>query len=173
MPTIYHKQKGFLFLHIPKTGGTSICRMIEQDIGVVVPTYGHRPLSELYRPEIVYTVRRCPYSRALSLWRYFGDTFMKNSTFDQFLESLPVKHVDGWLVNPQSWFVGQYRIENLRFETLETDVKNMQVRHGIVAPLGHLNRKQHPVHEWTNKQRILVEYIYADDFGELYDPSYL
>jgi len=133
--------------------------------------YGHKPIKDVLLeidPEFIFTIRRDPLSRALSMWNYFATgAIVEECCFDRFLELLPdviKNYKDGWLLSPQKWFLGEIDVHEVMFESIETELPPVMDRIGLRGPISHLNKKAYPPHEWTQEQVDRVREIYAEDF---------
>ena len=96
MPALFSKKYNFCFIHIPKTGGTTISKIIIKNIGeegkrppkykphigayeaLVKVDHGHPTflsisniLKEDFDPLLKFCVVRNPWDRTLSMWRHF------------------------------------------------------------------------------------------------------
>ena len=124
----------FLFIHIPKTGGTSINNTFEKNnlkTWNTVKDYGHDPLYILKNNNIidsstfVFSVVRNPYTRAFSYWKHFNINNAKSLSFIEFLSTIENKiqfNQTPWTIYDQTSFLYDkeinitklYKFENLK-----------------------------------------------------------
>ena len=69
----------YIFIDIPKTGTTAIISYLTSKIGGEGPLHDHIPLNcyvDIFGPEVldkyIFTVMRNPYSRLVSIWKYYN-----------------------------------------------------------------------------------------------------
>jgi hypothetical protein len=172
----------FLFVHIPKTGGMSIRKLLIEKFGYQVKTYNSEAGPDLHdtlfqleslnptSPEtFVFAVCRNPYRRAYSYYSYFlKEGNLPECTFEQYLrdiDSTPLNKFRQDHFMQGRWLITQhaypkryvYRFENLsEFET----------QFGCVLP--HENASdfgvQRYLEAYTPDSKKLVENIYWEDF---------
>lgn len=189
-----------IFIHIPKTGGQSICQALFGN-----PDYvGHVPLHlyerespALFRACLKFTVVRHPLARLLSAYAYLmaDSTHAADITFrDQVLRRYAdftafIRH--GLATDPeiQTWWHFRPQISFLRteagpigvdvigrFETLGPDFAALRARLGFGDPLPWLNRSRplaadHPP-QYTAETRAIATAFYREDFAAFgYQPS--
>ena len=124
----------FLFIHIPKTGGTSINNTFEKNnlkTWNTVKDYGHDPLYILKNNNIidsstfVFSVVRNPYTRAFSYWKHFNINNATSLSFIEFLSTIENKiqfNQTPWTIYDQTSFLYDkeinitklYKFENLK-----------------------------------------------------------
>jgi hypothetical protein len=124
----------FLFIHIPKTGGTSINNTFEKNnlkTWNTVKNYGHDPLYILKNNNIVdnntfiFSIVRNPYTRAFSYWKHFNINNAVNLSFMEFLLTIENKiqtDQTPWIIYDQTFFLYDkeinitklYKFENLK-----------------------------------------------------------
>lgn len=116
MPRNIKVRKGVLFIHIPKTGGTSINALLG------VKPHNHRPFhNELVqtlakRAAYIFTVVRNPYERARSLYYWFREMPRKpekkrnpeNVALSMMAQSLSLN--DFWQLLDLAWIKGATRL---------------------------------------------------------------
>lgn len=176
---IDHDRK-LLFIHIPKTGGTSLT-------SVLFPRQGetqHFPASDLPKEQwenyFTFAFVRNPYERILSSYTYhvksgyrgvFARKFprLKSMSFQEYLETFVVPMTSPnfysqvrYVTHDQSEkkidFVG-------RFERLHEDYARLLERIGVSAELGHQLKSSHDHYSryFDPRTRAIVEDAYADD----------
>jgi hypothetical protein len=124
----------FLFIHIPKTGGTSINNTFEKNnlkTWNTVEDYGHDPLYILKKNNIInnntfiFSIVRNPYTRAFSYWKHFNINNTVNLSFMEFLLTIENKiqtDQTPWIIYDQTFFLYDkeinitklYKFENLK-----------------------------------------------------------
>ena len=124
----------FLFIHIPKTGGTSINNTFEKNnlkTWNTVKDYGHDPLYILKNNNIInnntfiFSIVRNPYTRAFSYWKHFNINNAVNLSFMEFLLTIENKiqtDQTPWIIYDQTFFLYDkeinitklYKFENLK-----------------------------------------------------------
>jgi hypothetical protein len=170
-----------LFVHIPKTAGTSVIKALglqtykqneEPDGRFAHITFRHLfyHLLPAVAQEIGYKFcfTRNPYTRAISSWIH-GTKCSKD--FTSTLRSIkPRTHNRGiwgrqslWLDGVDYDFIG-------RFENLEEDLRAVAAAIGVhVGEIPHLNKstvriKKRPADPYTDDARALVAKLYEEDF---------
>lgn len=155
---ISNKHK-FIFVHIPKTGGTSIMNSLGE---YGLKQYGHTRLSKIYLRENIsedkykeyfkFATVRNPWDWVISHFSYikmkksywhsddnstkYGKhpdyDFVKNLNFKQFLKALQDKKIKSFYVNtPQSYWLDKDIDYIIRFENLQKDFSNVCKNIGI------------------------------------------
>ncbi len=185
--------KETVFLHIPKTAGTSIMRFFDLSKNKIdFMYYGHGKESDHIFPNknaFIFTFVRNPFDRLVSAWqylRYGGNNEinkavcarynLSNSSFSSFVDML-VENKDNIMsdvhLRPQSFWFDRDRgiaIEFIgRFENLEKDLLSVCERVGIkFNPLEfpHINSSNHSPWEtfYTPELKKQVREIYKEDF---------
>jgi hypothetical protein len=176
--------KDLTFIHIPKTGGSSIANWLRtnhwEDItrphwsdwkfmhqsSDMIPSIGAK----------TFAVIRNPWDRTVSLWAFWKDMRSNKNTpnatisFEDF-----VKNMNTFRFSPDAWFTLDLPQKAwipdgvtylIRFENLETDFKQIQDYLGTNAPLPHLNKSTHEsdYHTYyTSETQALVATMFKDD----------
>ena len=128
---ISHKHR-FVFVHIPRTAGSSITEAFTRGVSDIVQIHGiHSPISVLngYHNYRVVVFVRNPWQRALSLYAYHVRR-RRRPTPQGFIEFLtnPPKDAE-WIIGQQlmrqqvEYFAGDRHVELGQFEWLEEDFK--------------------------------------------------
>lgn len=173
MSRIDHRRR-FIWIHVPKTGGTSISR------GLQVGVSDHRPARVLYPQAPLYLLAgfvRHPAERLHSIyhaatqhateWRQAAEA----GSFERFVHTLPDHFRQMPHTRPQVHFL-RYRGRIVadfvgRFERIREDYARLRDLLGLPPhELQHLNKSQHgPWREaFTPKMRRIAERIYSHDF---------
>lgn len=137
MNEIHNLNKDILFIHIPKTGGTSVKHLIKDNIPRKFP-FGHDPLFSFKQDEVKdkfkFSIIRNPYTRTYSYYRHFCKENNLKVTFEYFLseikESIPYKNTPMYYF-PQSFYLidnlGNYSIDKIykyeKFDEFQKDFK--------------------------------------------------
>lgn len=192
MPFIQHNGKRALFIHIPKTGGTSIETWLESIaplrlFSVGIP-HSSRCTPQHYRAQDIHAllgpdffdlalaVVRNPYDRIASEYRMQAEIAQKGfwkkpRSFSAWLEEHLEKqrhnrfHLDNHL-RPQWEFISN-NVEIFRFEDgLAAPIARLSQVLGVPTPdtPPHKLRTHHPPIEWDITDRLRVQEHYAQDF---------
>jgi hypothetical protein len=170
------KNNSLLFVHIPKTGGTSILKKIDQSVWKKVIYAGHDPLFTLQsnndiRNAFSFCVVRNPYRRTFSYYNHFKRQNKVECSFLHFLELIKKKiffEKTPMIVFPQSFYVYDlnstisigkiYKYEN--FIELENDlnIKFDRLNVGNYSDLDYENA-------YKNQEVLdLVQELFSIDF---------
>ena len=124
----------FLFIHVPKTGGTSINNVFQRNnlkTWKTVEDYDHDPLYILKQNNVIddktfiFSIVRNPYTRAFSYWKHFNINNAVNLSFMEFLLTIENKiqtDQTPWIIYDQTFFLYDkeinitklYKFENLK-----------------------------------------------------------
>lgn len=158
----YAGQRGFIFIHIPKTGGMAIAEALS------LPYVSHRRYSEYlranpskYRRTFKFSIVRNPWDRLVSAYFFLragGVNEVDQAWADRHLSPFPSfrefvrewvneENVWSWIhFVPQHYFIAGKTIMVdyvARFETLAEDFKYIASRLGSAARLNPANVSQH------------------------------
>ncbi len=177
LPKSFH-DTGSVFVHVPKTGGISVCNAIYDGI-----EYGHRPYSELLSIDpqasnyFSFAFVRDPAERLLSAFIYvqngginkFDRAFSKHvtgMTFDQFVDCLPNNRtLSKWMhFRPQSHYIDRPVDFIGRFENLDADFRSVVKTLGLDAELPHANAVRASKPAITPETRRKIERHFAKDY---------
>ncbi len=170
---ISHKHK-FVFIHIPRVGGTSF----ELSVGVNMwkdhPNEKHLCTKETIKKYgkdtwddyFTFSMVRNPYSRIISLWK--SGYYCKAETLYEFLlkfkpaehESNKIRFID--ILNPKPDFVG-------RTENYEEDCKYICQKTGLDSlPILHVEKTEHTQYSYyySKKTKAIVDYLFGKDVKE-------
>lgn len=189
-PRVY-RNKNFIFIHIPKTAGKSVCQLIG------VSGARHLTLSQyethLNRATLerffIFTIVRHPLDRLESAWNYMhsGGNHSKEDldfrkrwiqpckTFDNFIiQALEAKEVASLgKFRPQvdflKWQDGTLasNITICHFESLELDLSKLPKHILVSDTLPHVNASKRSVNNISDTARELVAHFYREDFEVL------
>jgi|19_taG_2_1085344.scaffolds.fasta_scaffold35728_2 hypothetical protein len=158
------EEKKFIFIHIPKTGGSSITKSIEKystnkiiwknknEVFVNhkdVPNYKHRSMDQLisihnneFKDYFKFTIVRNPYDRILSfIFWSTGGRNVNNKTIDHYITK----------IKPLSWFMGDHKFNYIiKFENLVNDFEEVcRLLKLDIIPLKQLNKSAYN-HKYKN-----------------------
>lgn len=174
--------KTLTFIHIPKTGGTSITKWFNT-IAMYPPnkyhmirfceTREHWGLNEV--KEVVkntghvFAVVRNPWDYMVSLYIHLTTHWMTEKiSFKNFVERLPEfsgpLHKNYHLNSQQSSWIND-DVEVLRFETLNKDFKKIQELMNFYIPLGHYNasiRNAYAQYYDDSLKKMVAQYFEED-----------
>lgn len=125
--------KEYIYIHIPKTAGRSICFSIDPNF-----RREHKTISDyclLLKEEVVrcyfkFTCVRNPWDRAVSWWAFFGNMGLKRKTFDEWIKNMgklgiPRRHSGKFPLDQMTYCKspsGEVLMDRfIRFERLEDD----------------------------------------------------
>lgn len=177
MSTIEISDKKLLFVHIPKTGGTSILNEIDQNMWKRGMFKGHDPFFLLESNNMIdntvfsFCVARNPYRRTFSYFNHFNKVNNMKCSFIEFLHIIKSKKFffrTPMIVFPQSFyiynlkgFIGINKIYKYeKFHQIENDfnIKFKQLNKGNYSNEEYENAYQ-------NKESIsLVKELFSVDF---------
>tara|TARA_B100001113_G_C20994642_1_gene572115 strand:+ start:318 stop:890 length:573 start_codon:yes stop_codon:yes gene_type:complete len=181
---INHKHK-FIFIHIPKTAGTSIRSSFDEngyDKKVVRKKYPHSTCQEVkeYCGEKVwneyykFTFVRNPFDRIVSFYHFHKSPQYKHPA-GQERARLPLKEwiftcKDSNVLHSQAYFVGDEKLDFVgRYENLHSDFNKVCMDIGIKPyTLPHYNKSKHDnwQHLLDKETQDYVHGIYRDDFNK-------
>ena len=182
---INHQYK-FIFIHIPKTAGTSIRNSFDMngyDKKVVRKSYPHSRCSEVkeYCGEKIwdeyfkFSFVRNPFDRMISFYSFHNSPQYKHPTGKERAQ-LPIKewvltnkdknvlHTQNYYLNEDIDFIG-------RFENLQFDFDIVCNRIGIPKyTLPHYNKSKHEHwgHVFDKETQEHIHKIYSDDFNKFH-----
>ena len=178
---INHYSK-WAFVHIPKTGGTSITKILLEDTNTEeVSVHDSLRMLDCDGSYFIFTIVRNPFTRICSA---FEDEYRKGNTehdFGSYLNNIDPTNV--WTF-PQSYFInaGQTKDKKIshiaRFENYEEDCNEILEKLNYSKTIPHLNRNpiydRHPnlnIEEYYSKvyftEDWMIDWVrerYKDDF---------
>lgn len=186
---VHHDNSPLRFIHIPKTGGTSVISWLMQNgIDVLwggalkgnnhLPTKKHAPASYWYsEPTRKFAVVRHPATRLVSFFRYVKQNFAEyqDCTFTEFLQHRLQPTSGKKIISPWQdqchWLMRNDRIivdHVLRLENLQQDLSRL---FGVSADVPKINTTSHAEENlmawYTNKDLARVKKAFARDFQML------
>lgn len=136
---INHKFK-WSFVHIPKTGGTSITNVLRQIDGTEVLA-GHDSVRLIkdYKDYFIFTFVRNPFTRLTSAFEHERRKGNHDISFDVFLKTVNKKEL--WML-PQTYFIGDGSIINYigKYENFENDLNFILKKLDCNLKIPHVNR---------------------------------
>lgn len=174
------KHKNVIFLHIPKTGGTSI----KESLGIKDKIF-HKKANRLslnqWNENFVFTFVRDPYTRCYSSWKFHtSDKYrgyltkriynLKSLTFDRYLDH--PKIVNSYFLCSQTEFIRNEFDKSLdfigRFENLQSDFDELTRLLMITAELKHLNKnnKEPSCNHLSDRIITKINDIHSEDFDK-------
>lgn len=182
----------FIFVHIPKSGGTSIHKLLENNNEFTISLWGkngnkdyaHLSIFDVHsmhqssKSYFSFAVVRNPYNRIYSAYKQPYCQLYPNLTFNDFIinfvSKLNLNNLDQSLVH--IWPMHKFIISDnkllinyvIRFEQLDKDFEFIKYKFGIKPQLGHLNKNsEHSdsyLNKYTKNQIDIINRIYAEDF---------
>jgi hypothetical protein len=156
------------FIHIPKTGGTSVTNILEKIEGTERIT-GHDSLRVIdYEDLFIFTFVRNPFTRLISAFMHGVRSELYPSNFSQFLTKANIH--DLWLLQ-QNYYINSGKTENKkvsyigRYENFENDLKEVLKKLNIqVDKIPHINHNpiydKHP----NLKQESYYKQFYTEEW---------
>ena len=160
------------FVHIPKTGGTSITKWFTDNLGMKLPN-GIQVHASSSNSANTFTVVRNPWDRVVSMY-FFMQThnkffMMLRPTFEEFVKNpdkypapfmSPTKSEKSYVPNGVQYL--------LRFENLENDFKVIQDLTGCHAPLPVTRTTKHDDYRtyYTDETRDIIAERFKDDISD-------
>jgi chondroitin 4-sulfotransferase 11 len=183
----YADAYGFIFIHIPKTGGSSIVQALLKSDSRHIPVSEYlRANPQKFRRYFKFSFVRNPFDRLVSSFHFLKSGGMNPQDsawakenlssipdFPSFVnEWLSVESADNWIhFMPQYQFLcdhtGALRVDFVgRFESLETDFELVGERLGVDAGLPWKNKGDHKLYGdyYDASMKEKVADIYQRDF---------
>jgi hypothetical protein len=187
-------EKTLTFIHIPRTGGTSIhgwfkviCKYAPNGYSIhKFSAPSHPGVNEIDSTGFTFCSVRNPWDRVVSLYSFltktvpewtqhrpeqpwgFDITWTKDLSFTEFVERLPE-----WpnplgksynFASPQVKWIGTGVDYIIRYENLEQDFKKIQEYIGFDMPLGHHNQSTH--NNYTDYYNTHLQKLVSTYFAE-------
>ena len=159
MSLLVNRAQKWAFIHIPKTGGTSINKVLQTDKNTEFLTSHDSirllPIDDLF----TFTFVRNPYTRFLSAWKHGVRKNQYSSDLKEFINTINLNDV--WFL-PQTYYVNEGKTSNKKvdfigkYENLNKDFISVLNRINVQGKLEHLNRN--PI--YTNHPNLNQEEYY-------------
>lgn len=185
----YIKSKDITFIHIPKTGGTSVSRWLGTFANGERVGSKHLTIDQwtelFHKPKHYFTVVRNPYARLLSYYFYSGERakqrinspkyltkykqiikayeggFSKSFEYDRYYSEMFLQNQTDYFNNEVSYI--------LKTETLDNDFKQIQRWLDIYEPLPFIKKSKSVDYKdfYTTKEKKFVEKYFEKDLDLL------
>jgi hypothetical protein len=150
-----NEYKNILFIHIPKTGGTSIRHLINDNVPKKFP-FGHDPLFSFKIDEIKnkfkFSIVRNPYTRTYSYYQHFCEKNNIKINFENFLEEIKkgvVYKNTPMYYFPQSFYVYDHDGES-SLDKIYKYEKLYELENDFSIVLPHFNRGNYKKSDFNN-----------------------
>jgi hypothetical protein len=164
------KVKDCVFIHIPKTAGSSITQWIKENTSYreyfEYPV--HAKLSNIKDSyEFSFCVVRNPWDRVVSLWAFWNEVKNTHVSFDTFVYNLNTYKFseDFTFDQPQKEWIPDGVTHLLKFETIVQDFVQIQDLFGSSVPLLNINASEHTEYHtyYTQETWDIVATIFKHD----------
>lgn len=158
----------YLFIHIPKTGGSSIKKMLN---GNKINNYSHSPIKDfpftstnLYK----FCFVRNPYDRIISAYYCLRFQHKMEISFKDFISLIPysgtnkvisdfLKPQNYWIKGTQMNFIGRY-------ENFNEDLQKIMKTLNIEVKIPHELKNKYSKIEFDNDDYHIINHHYHEDF---------
>ena len=167
MSLLLNRTNSWAFVHIPKTGGTSISQILQTNINTEFIT-AHDSVRLVPDNYFIFAFVRNPFTRLVSAWQHGVRKNKYTTSFHDFLKTINLN--DLWIL-PQTYYfnAGKTDLKKInfigRYETYEKDVKFVLNKLNIqINNVPHLNRN--PIYEKhpNLKQENYYKYFYTEEW---------
>jgi len=161
-----HSEK-WAFIHVPKTGGTSINKVLLTKDSVKIYT-SHDSIRAVPDDEyFIFTIVRNPFTRLMSAWQHGVRKNIYSSNFREFTET--INQNDTWII-PQSYYINEGKTNTKevsfigRYENLLEDTAVLFKKLNYKEKLPHLNNNPiHDNHPNLNQEKY-YKYYYSEEW---------
>ena len=168
MSLLLNRSKEWGFIHIPKTGGTSITSVLKKQEGVEFVSQSHNHIGKFdnIKNYYIFCMVRNPFTRfASAYYHYCRDNGF--SSVKKFIDSI-FEH--DYLYFPQSYFINngsssEKKVSFVgRYENYENDMNHIFQNIGVQESLPHLNRNSiYDKHPQLN-QHNFYKHMYQEEW---------
>ena len=160
MSLLYNLTSNWAFIHIPKTGGTSINKVLQSDKNTEFLT-SHDSIRLLPSDNLfTFTFVRNPYTRFLSAWKHGIRKNKYSPDLKEFIKNINLN--DTWFL-PQTYYINEGKTENKKvnfigkYENLKEDFQVVSSKIKVQGTLEHLNRNPiYDVHPLLNQDKYYL-----------------
>jgi len=165
---LINRSKKWGYLHIPKTGGTSISSVLTEIEGTktIIVHDSIRAFNNI-EDYFIFTIVRNPFTRLASAFFHEKRNGRHGYDFHNFLKNI---NQNDLVILPQSYYINAGSTENkkvsfiAKYESYETDVSYIFDKIGVTASIPHLNRNpiydKHP----NIKQEDFYKFLYKENW---------
>lgn len=183
MALLINQSQGWGFIHIPKTGGTSITNILKHQTDTQQVT-GHDTIRRFETPNqlFIFTFVRNPFTRLVSTYFHELRKGEHNYNFEEYIKKSSGK---GLLLRPQTSYINSNNKEKSisyigKYENFETDlkfvlkklnIKNYKIPHDNRNPIydKQPNLKQESYYKYFYTEEWMKDWVrerYKDDFKQ-------
>ena len=176
MGFLINRTQKWAFIHIPKTGGTSLTNILNNiDNTEIISVHDSIRVLDVEN-YFIFTVVRNPFTRLVSAYthRVRKDEFKYD--FQSFIKNYDENHLD---TLPQSYYINEGASEKkkisciLRYEKYEEDVKDLLKKLNYNSDIPHLNRNPiYDKHPNLNQEKYYSAFYTEDWMIELVRERY-
>lgn len=172
--SVFVKDSGLLFVHIPKTGGTSITEWLLARGGVYSDGYTHTALQHTSHDLASvwsFCVVRNPWDRMVSMYHFVRKVNSDFSavSFDEWLRT-GLNYKRHWysVTTPQLDWIKVRPNAIMRFENLANDFAQVQMLMQDHTPLPVINATQHEPYQnyYSDWSRQLIQDLFYTDITQ-------
>ena len=168
MSLLLNRVQKWAYIHIPKTGGTSLTNILNKIEGTETIAV-HDSIRALTNVSnfFIFTIVRNPYTRIASAYSHRLRKNEFNYDFQTFIKTYNENHLD---ILPQSYYInaGKEKDKQIsyiaKYENYESDIKTILTKINYNSKIPHLNRNpiydKHP----TLKQQQYYKGFYTENW---------
>jgi len=165
---LINRSKKWGYLHIPKTGGSSISSVLHNVEGTkdIVVHDSIRAFNNV-NDYFIFTIVRNPFTRIASAYEHEKRKGRHDYNFYNFLKNSSGNEL---ILLPQSYYInaGQTKDKKVsfvgRYETYEKDVSYIFNKIGVTTPIPHLNRNPLYEKQPNLNQEKYYKYFYSEEW---------
>lgn len=160
MALLYNTHNKWAFIHIPKTGGTSINKVLLTQENTTFYT-AHDSIRAIPDENLyIFTFVRNPYTKFFSAWSAGVRKGKYVNDLDEFIKTIDLN--DTWFL-PQTYYINEGATNNKkvdfigRYENIKKDTNFLFKKLGIYHTLPHLNRNPiYDKHPLLNQEQYYI-----------------